>query len=44
MLIDLADTVCRTTFGGDSLGALTELAYVEAGAPFRYVPERHQRA
>jgi hypothetical protein len=43
MLIDLADTICRTTFGGDSLGALTELAYVEAGAPFRYIPERHQR-
>ncbi len=44
MLIDLADTVCRATFGGDSLGALTELAYVEAGAPFRYVPERRQRS
>jgi hypothetical protein len=43
MLIDLADTVCRATFGGNSLGALTELAYVEAGAPFRYVPERRQR-
>jgi hypothetical protein len=43
MLIDLADTICRTTFGGDSFGALTELAYVEAGAPFRYVPERQQR-
>jgi hypothetical protein len=43
MLIDLADTICGTTFGGDSLGALTELAYVEAGAPFRYIPERRQR-
>jgi hypothetical protein len=43
MLIDLADTICRTTFGSDSLGALTELAYVEAGAPFRYIPERRQR-
>jgi hypothetical protein len=43
MLIDLADTVCRATFGGDTFGALTELAYVEAGAPFRYVPERRQR-
>jgi len=43
LLIDLADTVCRTTFGADSLGGLAELAYVEAGAPFRYVPEREQR-
>jgi hypothetical protein len=43
LLIDLADTICGTTFGADSLGSLAELAYVEAGAPFRYVPEREQR-
>jgi hypothetical protein len=43
MLIDLADTVCGSTFGADSFGALTELAYVEAGAPYQYSPERQTR-
>ncbi len=43
MLIDLADTVCRTTFGADSFNAAVQQAYVEAGAPFRYLGERETR-
>ena len=43
MLIDLAHTVCSATFGTDAFGSLVDLAYVEAGAPFRYTPERQMR-
>jgi hypothetical protein len=43
MLLDLADTVCRTTFGADTFHALTQLAYAEAGAPHRYLTERQTR-
>ena len=43
MLIDLADTVCRAIFGTDSFTASTQLAYVEAGEPFRYLTERQTR-
>jgi len=43
MLIDLAHTVCSATFGGNSIAELTKLAYVEAGAPYRYMTERQSR-
>jgi hypothetical protein len=43
MLVDLADTVCRSTFGADSFAASTQLAYAEAGEPFRYLTERQTR-
>jgi len=43
MLIDLADTVCRGVFGGDSLSGQISTAYVDAGAPFRYLSERSSR-
>ena len=43
MLIDLADRVCRATFGLDSFNASTQLAYVDAGEPFRYLTERQTR-
>lgn len=43
MLIDLADTVCTTIFGTDSLVAPAKVAYVEAGEPFRYLTERQTR-
>ena len=43
MLIDLANTVCGATFGTESFGSLVDLAYVEAGEPFRYAPERQSR-
>ncbi len=43
MLIDLADTVCRTTFGSSTFNAMVQQAYSEAGAPFRYLGERETR-
>lgn len=43
MLIDLADTVCSATFGSETLIAPVELAYLETGAPYRYLPERATR-
>ncbi len=43
MLIDLADTVCKTTFGVETLLPSVETAYVEAGQPFRYLGERETR-
>lgn len=43
LLIDLADNVCRAVFAGETLNAPVETAYVEAGAPFRYVSERQTR-
>jgi hypothetical protein len=43
MLVDLADTVCRSTFGVDSFTSSTQLAYAEAGEPFRYLTERQTR-
>jgi hypothetical protein len=43
MLIDLAHTVCSATFGGTAISELTKLAYVEAGAPYRYMTERQSR-
>src|SRR5262249_37075892 len=36
MLIDLADAVCRTTFGGGAFLSVLESAYAEAGAPYAY--------
>jgi hypothetical protein len=43
MLIDLADTVCRTTFGLDSFVPSVQMAYTGAGQPFRYLGERETR-
>lgn len=37
MLIDLADRVCATTFGQDSLAGPLQLAYTRAGMPLRYL-------
>jgi hypothetical protein len=42
LLIDLADHVCETVFGG-TLGGLTQTAYAAAGAPWRYFSERSTR-
>jgi hypothetical protein len=44
MLIDLADIVCRTTFGGDTFTASVQTAYAEANQPFRYLGERETRS
>jgi hypothetical protein len=43
MLIDLADNVCRSVFGGDSLSGPVSTAYADAGAPWRYLSERVTR-
>lgn len=43
MLIDLADNFCTTTFGADTFNVSTQLAYSEAGEPFRYMAERKTR-
>lgn len=43
MLIDLADHVCSTTFGPDSLAGPLQLAYTRAGMPLRYLSERLTR-
>lgn len=43
MLIDLADTVCSSTFGADSFLSSVQLAYTETGQPFRFLGERETR-
>ncbi len=44
LLIDLADTICRATFGNDIFEDAIHTAYVRAGEPFRFVSERRTRA
>ena len=43
MLIDLADGLCSTIFSAGSFSASIQLAYAEAGEPFRYMSERKTR-
>lgn len=43
MLIDIADTVCRSTFGPDGFMSSVRLAYAEIGQPFCYLTERETR-
>ena len=43
MLIDLADTLCRATFGRETFVGSTQTAYAAAGEPFRYLTERQTR-
>jgi len=43
LLIDLADAVCKTTFGMDSFVPSVHNAYIEAGQPYRYLGERETR-
>ncbi len=43
MLIDIADNLCRSTFGADGFISSVQEAYVDAGQPFRYLPERETR-
>lgn len=43
LLLDLADRVCRSVYGGGSLREVAEAAYAAAGAPFRYQSERAMR-
>jgi hypothetical protein len=44
MLIDLADTVCSTTFGVESFTPSVQMTYAEAGQPYRYLAERETRS
>jgi hypothetical protein len=44
MLIDLADTVCTSTFGADMFMSSVQMAYADAGKPFQYMGERETRA
>lgn len=43
-LIDLADMICRTTFGNDIFNSAVQMAYAHAGEPFRFLNERMTRA
>lgn len=43
MLIDLADTICRTTFGNDIFNSAVQMAYTSVGEPFRFLTERQTR-
>lgn len=43
MLIDLADTLCRSAFGSGTFNTMIQQAYAEAGEPFRYLGERETR-
>lgn len=43
MLIDLADTVCSSVFGADTFTTSVQMAYTDAGQPFRYLGERDTR-
>lgn len=43
MLIDLADMICRATFGSNTFHSMIQQAYAEAGTPFRYLGERETR-
>ncbi|QGJ70638.1 Hypothetical protein PBC10988_23360 [Planctomycetales bacterium 10988] len=43
LLIDLADTICRSTFSAEMFNASTQAAYCDAGAPYRHFGERRTR-
>jgi hypothetical protein len=43
LLIDLADHLCGSVFGADSLGGPVTTAYTQADAPLRYLSERATR-
>jgi hypothetical protein len=42
-LIDMADQMCKSQYGGGSLQEVANAAYARAGAPFRYGSERQNR-
>jgi hypothetical protein len=44
LLIDLADSICRSVFGTESLAGPISAAYVGADAPWRYLSERATRS
>lgn len=42
-LIDVVDTVCRSTFGADVFNSAVQSAYAGSGDPLTYLPERATR-
>lgn len=40
LLLDLADGLCKATFGNTAFTAASRLAFAEAGEPYRYLGER----
>lgn len=44
MLIDMADGLCRTYFGAETLNRPTQTAFAEIGQPYRYLDERSTRS
>ena len=43
MLIDLADTVCHSTFGAEAFNSTVRSAYAQRGNALRYLEERETR-
>ena len=43
MLIDLADTVCQSTFGAEAFNSTVQSAYAQRGSALRYLGERETR-
>jgi hypothetical protein len=43
MLLDLADLICRGTFGAQALATQMEVTFAAQGVPFEYMPERYTR-
>ena len=43
MLIDLADTVCQSTFGAEAFNSTVQSAYAQRGNALRYLGERETR-
>ncbi len=43
MLLDLADLICRGTFGAQALATQMEVTFAAQGVPFEYLPERYTR-
>jgi hypothetical protein len=43
MLIDLADSVCRSTFGADAFTSTVQAAYARRGQALKYLGERETR-
>jgi len=43
MLIDLANTICASTFGAEAFNSTVRSAYAQTGNPLRYLGERETR-
>jgi hypothetical protein len=44
MLIDMADGICTTYFGAETLNRPTQAAFSTVGQPYRYLDERATRS